>query len=369
MVRLKERTKRVLKWLGLVILIITAIYLFFTKLIKYVAPFLLAFLIMISIERLVSFLQRRLKFPRSIAVAISLLFFVAAVGGILVLTFYKLINELWRLALEIARMDFNPIIEYFESLFEKGQDLFFSLPDSLIATIEQTLEMSIPKLSQIASEISSWLMGIVMGMIDFVKFLPDVLVFIIVMMVSAYFMSRDRRQISEFLSERIPANWFNKIRSLRDDMIVAFVGFIKAQIFLMAITFLELLIGYQILGVEYAFFFALLTAIIDILPVLGTGTVLIPTAIVHFIMGNIPRALGFLCLYFIIFVIRQILEPRVVGQSLGLHPLVTLMSMYIGLRLIGVPGMFLGPIIVILVKAFYKAGFLPSWKTETNAKS
>ncbi|NLN41945.1 MAG: AI-2E family transporter [Clostridiales bacterium] len=152
-------------------------------------------------------------------------------------------------------------------------------------------------------------------------------------------------------------------------MIVAFVGFIKAQIFLMAITFLELLIGYQILGVEYAFFFALLTAIIDILPVLGTGTVLIPTAIVHFIMGNIPRALGFLCLYFIIFVIRQILEPRVVGQSLGLHPLVTLMSMYIGLRLIGVPGMFLGPIIVILVKAFYKAGFLPSWKTETNAKS
>ncbi|NLN41946.1 MAG: AI-2E family transporter [Clostridiales bacterium] len=206
MVRLKERTKRVLKWLGLVILIITAIYLFFTKLIKYVAPFLLAFLIMISIERLVSFLQRRLKFPRSIAVAISLLFFVAAVGGILVLTFYKLINELWRLALEIARMDFNPIIEYFESLFEKGQDLFFSLPDSLIATIEQTLEMSIPKLSQIASEIASWLMGIVMGMIDFVKFLPDVLVFIIVMMVSAYFMSRDRRQISEFLSERIPAN-------------------------------------------------------------------------------------------------------------------------------------------------------------------
>lgn len=368
MVKLKDKTLRTLKWLGLVLLITAAVFLFFTKLIKYVAPFLLAFLIMISIERLVSFLQRKLKFPRSLAVAISLLFFIAAVGGILVFTFYKLINELWRLALEIARMDFNPIIEYFESLFEKGQDLFFSLPEGLAATIEQTLEANIPKLTQFASEISSWLMGIVMGMIDFVKFLPDVLVFIIVMIVSAYFMSRDRRQISEFLSERIPANWFNRIRSLRDDMIGAFVGFIRAQIFLMAVTFLELLIGYQILGIEYAFFFALLTAIIDILPVLGTGTVLIPTAIVNFITGNIPRGIGFLCLYFIIFVIRQILEPRVVGQSLGLHPLVTLMSMYIGLRLIGVPGMFLGPIIVILVKAFYKAGFLPSWKIDTKAK-
>ena len=369
MVKLKAKTQRILKWLGLVLLIIAAVFLFFTKLIKYVAPFLLAFLIMVSIEKPVDFIQKRLKLPRSIAVAVSLLFFVALVGGILVFTFYKLINELWRLALEIARMDFNPIIEYFQSLIEKGQDLFFSLPESLATTIEQTWEMNIPKLTQLASEISSRLMNIVMGMIDFVKFLPDVLVFIIVMMVSAYFMSRDRRQISEYLSERIPDKWFNKIRNLRDDMIGAFAGFIKAQILLMGITFLELLIGYQILGVEYAFFFALITAIIDILPILGTGTVLIPTAIVHMVTGNIPRGLGFLCLYFIIFVIRQILEPRVVGQSIGLHPLVTLMSMYIGLRILGVAGMFLGPIIVILIKAFNKADLLPSWKTESKIKS
>ena len=369
MVKIKDKTQRVLKLLGLVLLITAAIFLFSYQTHKYVAPFLLAFLIMISIERLVSFLQRRLKLPRSIAVAISLLFFVAAVGGILVFIFYKLINELWRLALEISRMDFTPIIEYFESLFKRGQDLFFSLPEGLAATIEQTLEMNIPKLTQFASELSSRLMGLVMGMIDFVKFLPDVLVFIIVMIVSAYFMSRDRRLISDFLSQRIPPKWFNRIRSLRDDMIGAFVGFIKAQIFLMAVTFLELLIGYHILGVEYAFFFALITAIIDILPVLGTGTVLIPTAIVHMVTGNIPRGLGFLCLYFIIFVIRQILEPRVVGQSIGLHPLVTLMSMYIGLRILGVAGMFLGPIIVILIKAFNKADLLPSWKTESKIKS
>lgn len=362
MVKLTAKTQKILKWLGMILLIVAAIFLFFTELIKYVAPFLLAFIIMISIERSVHLLQRRLKLPRSIAVAIALLFFVGAVGGTLVFAFYKLINELWRLALEISRIDFYPTIKYFESLFQKGQDLFFSLPDSLATTIEQSLELDVSRLSRITSEISSWLMGIVMGMIDFVKFLPDVLVFIIVMMVSAYFMSRDRREISEFLSKRIPPNWFDKIRSLRDDMIGALVGFAKAQIILMAVTFLELLIGYQILGVKYAFFFALLTAIVDALPVLGTGTVLIPTAIFYFVMGNIPRGLGFLILYLIIFVIRQILEPRVVSQSLGLHPLVTLMSMYIGLRLLGVLGMFLGPIIVIIVKAFYKADLIPSWR-------
>ena len=363
MVELKPKTQMILKWLGLILLLIAGLFLFFTQLVKYVAPFLIAFIIMVSIEGLANFFQRRLKFSRSLAVAISLLLFVIVVGGILAFTFYKLTIEVWRLALEISRMDFNPIIDYFESVFEKGQDLFFSLPESLITTIEQSLELDAPRLSKIASEVSSWLMNIVMGMIAFVKFLPDVLVFIIVMLISTYFMSRDRRQISEFLSKRIPPHWFAKIRSLRNDMLIALVGFIRAQMLLMAITFLELLIGYQILGVKYAFFFALVTAIVDILPVLGTGTILIPTSVIYLIMGNIPKGLGFLSLYLVIFIIRQILEPKIVGQSLGLHPLVTLMSMYIGLKFMGVAGMFLGPIVIIIIKAFYKAGLFPAWKT------
>ena len=101
---------------------------------------------------------------------------------------------------------------------------------------------------------------------------------------------------------------------------LALVGFIKAQMILMLITFLELFIGFNIIGVKYAFFFALITAIVDILPVLGTGTVLIPTAIINFFMGNVAQGLGFLILYIVIFIIRQILEPKVVGQSWGCIP-------------------------------------------------
>ncbi len=362
MVKLTPRGQMVLKWLGLVILLIAALFLFFTQLLKYIAPFLIAFVIMVSIERLVVFFQKKLKLSRGIAVAIALLLFVIVVGGILAFTFYRLTVELWRLALEIPKVDFAPIIDYFQSLFEKGQDFFFSLPESLINTIEQSLESDMPKLSKLASEVSSRLMNIVMGMIEFVKFLPDAVIFIIVMLISTYFMSRDRRQISEFLSKRIPSQWFDKIRSLRNDMLIALAGFLKAQMFLMAVTFFELLIGFQLIGVKYAFFFALVTAIVDILPVLGTGTILIPTSIVYFIMGNIPRGLWFLSLYLVIFIIRQILEPKVLSQSLGLHPLITLMTMYIGLQLMGVAGMLLGPIIAIVMKAFYKAGLFPSWK-------
>lgn len=363
MVKLKPKMQTLLKWIGIILLLIVGLFLFFTRLLKYIAPFLIAFVIMMSIEWLVDFFQKKIKLSRSPAVAISIILFIIVVGGILTFTFYRLTVELWKLALELSKMDFNPVIEYFESLFERGQDLFFSLPDSLIITIEESLELDASRLSRIAGGVSSWLMNIVLGMVEFAKFLPDVLVFIIVMFISTYFMSRDRRQISEFLSERIPPLWYTKIRNLKNDMLIALVGFLKAQMLLMAVTFLELLIGYQILGVEYAFFFALATAIVDILPVLGTGTVLIPTAIIYFIIGNIPRALGFLILYLIIFIIRQILEPKVVGQSLGLHPLVTLMSMYIGLKFMGVAGMFLGPILIIVIKAFYKAGIFPAWKT------
>lgn len=364
MVRLTTRTQYLLKWLGIAILIIAGIFLFFTQLLKYIAPFLTAFIIMISIEGLVSFLEKRLKLPRGPAVAISLLLFVVIVGGILVFTFYKLTVELWRLALELSRMDFNPIIDYFESLLEKGQDLFLSLPKSLADAIEQSIRMDAPRLTKIASEVSSTLMAMVMGMVNFVTFLPDVLVFIIVTLVSSFFMSRDRRQISEYLSKRISPLWFGRMRSLRNDMLLALVGFIKAQMILMLITFLELFIGFNIIGVKYAFFFALITAIVDILPVLGTGTVLIPTAIINFFMGNVAQGLGFLILYIVIFIIRQILEPKVVGQSLGLHPLVTLFSMYVGLRFMGVPGMLLGPVIIIILKAFYKAGVFPGLKAS-----
>lgn len=362
MIKFTFRGKMVLKWLGLVLLLIAALFLFFTQLLKYIAPFIMAFIIMVSIEGLVGFFEERLRLSRGISVAISLLLFVIIVGGLLTFTFYRLTVELWRLALEIPRIDFNPMIEYFQSLFAKWQDLLFSLPESLVTTIEQSLELDVSKLSKIASEVSSRLMGIVMAMIEFAKFLPDAVVFIVAMLISTYFMSRDRRQISEFLSEHIPSHWFEKIRSLRNDMLIALAGFMKAQLFLMAVTFLELLIGYQLIGVKYAFFFALVTAIVDVLPVLGTGTILIPTSILYFIMGNISRGLWFLSLYLVIFIVRQILEPKVLSQSLGLHPLITLMTMYTGLKFMGVAGMLLGPIIAIVIKAFYKAGLFPSLK-------
>lgn len=355
-----------LKWLGIALLFILAIFLFFTQILKFVAPFLLAFLIVLAIDKPVGLLEKRLKLPRGLAVALALVVFLVIVGGVLGFIFYKIIIEIWKLAAEIPNIDFDPIAQYFKDLFIKGQNLYFSLPENLIINIEETLEAQMPQLSKIATQISSRLMDIVNGAIGFVKFFPDMVVFIIVTIVSTYFMSRDKEKISSFLYKKVPATWVKKIKSLKNDMLLALGGFMKAQVILMAVTFLELLIGYQIIGVKYAFFFALITAVVDLLPVLGTGTILIPTSIIYFIMGDGVKGISFLILYIVIFIIRQFLEPKIVSESLGLHPLLTMMGIYVGLKLMGVVGMILGPIIIIIIKAFYKAGIFPSWKIETG---
>ena len=360
---LSPKTQTLLKTLASIGLVVLLIAFFFTKVIGYVAPFLVALLITFIIEKPVQLLSKKLKLPRGLAVAIVLLLFVTLFGGAIIFVFYKLISELWRLVQEISRLDIQPVIDFLRNILERGQSWYFNLPEGLANTIEQTINSNIRNITQIFSNISSKLMAAATYMAEFVVSLPQVLIFIVISLAATYFMSRDRNKIAEFVYKQIPPSWASRLRFIKDDMILALVGFLKAQIVLMSITFFELLIGYLILDVKYAFFFALLTAVVDILPVLGTGTILIPAAIFYFISGNLAKGFGFLILYLTITAIRQAIEPRIVGKSLGLHPLVTLMSMYIGLRLFGVIGIFLGPIVVIIINTLQKVKILPSWKT------
>jgi len=361
--KLSPKMQMVLKTSAWIALVLFVTILFFTRIIGYVAPFLVALIITFMIEKPVQLLEKNLRFPRGLAVGISILVFVTLVGGTVIFVFYKSINELWRFAQEISRMDVQPIVGFFQNLLERGQTWYFSLPEGLANTIRQTVDSGIKNMTQMFSELSYKLTTAVTYMVGVVVSLPQVIIFIIISLAATFFMSRDRYKISTFIFKQIPVSWRDKLRFIKDDMILALIGFIKAQLILMTITFFELLIGYLILGVRYAFFFALITAIIDILPVLGTGTVLIPTSIFYLITGNLPRALGFIVLYLVITAIRQSIEPKIVGDSLGLHPLVTLMSMYIGLQLFGVVGLFLGPIAMIILKTLQRAKILPSWKT------
>jgi len=130
----------------------------------------------------------------------------------------------------------------------------------------------------------------------------------------------------------------------------------------LSVTFIESFIGLTFIGVDYAFTLAIIIALLDILPVLGTGGIYVPWAIANFVMGNYRLGVALLVIYGIITVVRYMIEPKVVGQQLGIHPVLTLMSMFAGMKLIGAAGLILGPTTVVALKACQHAGILPKFK-------
>lgn len=137
---------------------------------------------------------------------------------------------------------------------------------------------------------------------------------------------------------------------------------IKSYSIIMSITFVELSIGLSILKISNPFLIALAISVFDILPILGAGGVLLPWAIFSLILGNVPLGIGLFILYGVIMVVRQVIEPKIVGQQIGLHPIATLLCMFIGAKLLGVIGLFLFPITATIIKGMNDEGVIHLFK-------
>ena len=137
------------------------------------------------------------------------------------------------------------------------------------------------------------------------------------------------------------------------------LGFLKAQAILSLVTFIMAVIGLSILDVRFAVLLSLLIVIVDILPILGTGSVLVPWAVIALIQDNNFLGFGLIILFLVITVVRRVIEPKVYSSSLGISPLASLISMYVGFKLLGIAGIFIGPIIVIIFETLKKANIIP----------
>lgn len=357
MKRISDKNLAILKTIGKILLVFLVIFLFVTKLFKYVAPFVIALAITSIIENPVRFLQKRFKLSRGIAVALVMMVFTVSVGALISFVFYRLMMEVWNLARD------NPGLQnffvYVKELIEDSNELYNKLPADVVASIEENINSILNNLKDVIFNAINWLMK---TLINIVKFLPQGMLYVIITLVSTFFMSKDRAAISNFVFGQMSPNWRVKIRSVKNDLFDALIGFIKAQALLISVTFIWVLIWYYIIGVDYVFLLALLTAIFDILPIFGPGGVIIPTAIVYGVMGDTSMAFWLVLLYISVIALRQFLEPRVLGGGIGLHPLITLIVMYVGFRVFGVFGLILGPVFAIIIKSLQKAGVLPKFK-------
>jgi sporulation integral membrane protein YtvI len=229
--------------------------------------------------------------------------------------------------------------------------LQLNLPPQVQAAVQDNLQSGLHIIQQLMSSSINVLMQ------AFIK-LPGILVFIGIATVAAFLIIKDRALIRTFVIEILPSSSRSKGINVINNLLKALSGFIKAYSILITITAVITMVSLRILGVQYAFLLGILVGIMDILPVLGPGAIIVPWIVWEFISGNTGMGIGLLVVYAIITVIRQFLEPQIVGDSIGLHPLATLMSLYIGLQLGGVMGMVLAPVLMVIFIASYRAGLL-----------
>ena len=192
--------------------------------------------------------------------------------------------------------------------------------------------------------------------------LPDWGLFLFTTGLATYFTSAGRPALLAFLRRQAPPSWRPALRTGCRRFRATAGGWLKAQGMLMLITFGELTLGFLFLGVDLSILLAALTALVDALPVFGTGTVLIPWALLELLSGRFSMALGLFVLYLIVSLVRSLLEPKLVGDRVGLPPLAALLCMYVGFRAFGVVGMVLSPLAAILIKEAHDCGIVRLWR-------
>ncbi|MDF2686954.1 MAG: sporulation integral rane protein YtvI, partial [Clostridia bacterium] len=176
----------------------------------------------------------------------------------------------------------------------------------------------------------------------------------------------DLPKIKSFLTKQIPARYKVDILESREFLYNKIFRIIRAYVIIICITFVELLLGFMLIGIEYAVLMAFLVSILDLLPIIGTSTFLIPWALVTMIGGDIKTGIGLIVIAVIVSVVREVIQPRIVGSQIGLTPLLTLISMYVGLKAFGLPGLLIAPILLIFIKNLNDSGRIKIWKSEDS---
>lgn len=317
------------------------------KSLYYFAPFIIAFMLASLMEPVIKIMVDRLRLPRSLASFIGLILVLTLLGYIISLIVSKSIRELKEVSTILPQYLWEAY-RNITNLISEGNSFLITLPPEVTENIGGIMSSLISSLTNTLNSFAKSLSGFV---ISTAISLPGALVFILTTILSTYFLSSGRHEITAYLRGILPLNWYNKMFIIKDEFFNSAFKLIKAYLVIMAITFTELLIGFSIIQLKYAFILAVIIAIIDILPVLGTGGVVIPWALYSFLTKDTRMGLYLIIIYLIILIVRQIVEPKIIGHHIGTHPLVTLVAMYLGLKFIGAAGLILGPITVLILKS------------------
>ena len=329
-----------------IVLVLIVVYLLF-KLGIFLFPFTLALFFSIMTQPFSRFLEKKLKFSQKIATIVSIVLFLVIFLGFISLSALRLSGEIYKLSINL-----NKYSKEAQSLWNTAIDKIYSLLGYFPEGFDEQVKNSINGFIRMGT---SKLGSFINSLINFITSIPTIILYICITILSTFFISLDKNKIMAFLEQQFPKSWIKKVYNIKREMFNVLGSYIRAQIILMTICFFELLISFNILSflkfnLQYPLIFSIVICIIDALPILGAGAVLLPWSLISFVTGDINLGLALLIIYFLVLSVRQMLEPKLISQNLGVHPLVTLISMYSGFKFFGVIGFLIGPVVMIILK-------------------
>ena len=328
------------------ILIAALIFASFKFILPLFMPFVIGFFIAFILRPAINFLTDKIKINPALTSTVVLLLFYAITIAALTSFGAKLFSKISEMVLTLP--------DVYKYSIETNLETFFSKVESLAPNVDlfgwDNLSQSI--MSLVASFSSNALNFVTSAATR----APAFMIKLIITIIASFFFTFDYKKIINFVLNQFSEKNREFILNVKKSSIVAVFKLIKAYAILLSVTFIELWIGLTILKVDAAFPIAILIAMVDILPILGTGSIIIPWAIISLINGNSSMAIGLFIIYIVITVVRQVLEPKVVGSQIGLYPLITLMCMFIGAQLFGIVGLFGFPIAATIIKNLHDTG-------------
>ncbi|MGN0464306.1 MAG: sporulation integral membrane protein YtvI [Acutalibacteraceae bacterium] len=254
------------------------------------------------------------------------------------------------------------------------REIFDGISASLSGDTEKAAAEAVGGAASVLNFDFSWIKTPLTSVLSTAKQIPSMITSFLITLISSCFLTADFDTFKTFIKNQLSEKRRKDISRAKSLLRNSFSKMVKAYAMIILITFSEMLIGLTVLkliGVyksSYIFIIAALTAVVDILPVLGTGTIIIPWAVYSLFKGEIGMAVGLVVIYIAISVIRQVIEPKLVAGQLGLPPFVTIIGMFVGLKLFGFLGMFIMPIMIIMVKLLNDEGIIHLWKTGKEVR-
>ena len=340
---------RVAKNILYVVLLIIGLYLAL-KLSIFYMPFLIAFIISLMIEPLIKYIMKKTKLTRRTSSIIIFIIVSIILLGILAWIIITLFSESSSLL--------QGLNNYFDKASVQVQELIQRLNFDKIKLSDEVLNIVQESSGDFLQTVSNWIRNALNGLINIVTKIPEIAICVGITILALYFICVDKIYILDQIEYHLPKVWVKRLSNHLKELIQTLGGYLKAEATLILVSFIISLVGLYILSflnfnIQYQLLMALFIGFVDALPILGSGTVMVPWAIISGLNGDLSLGIAILALFIIMSIVRQFLEPKLVSKNIGVHPIFTLIAMYTGFKITGVIGLLLGPIVLIIIKNIF----------------